>query len=84
MSIRGGQVVDCCTPLPCFGDDVIGPGGAAAAAGQPVESLLGTQLFGIEGALRLALARGERREGWHVVLTGRDGEPRPFAVTVAS
>jgi DNA-binding NtrC family response regulator len=64
-------------------DDILGAGRAAAAAHQPVATLLGDELFGADGALRLALARGERREGWHAVLTGARGEPRPFAVTVA-
>jgi DNA-binding NtrC family response regulator len=64
-------------------DEVLGEARAAAAVGRPVEALLGEDLFGADGALRLALARGERREGWHLVLIDVHGEARPFAVTVA-
>ncbi|MGE0043145.1 MAG: sigma-54 interaction domain-containing protein [Vicinamibacterales bacterium] len=64
-------------------DDVLGDGSAALAAGRPAAALLGDELFGEAGAIRIALARGDRREGWRAVLADRDGRGHPVAVTAA-
>ena len=49
-------------------DTLFGEGAARGAEGRPLEELLGKDLFGPAGTLRLALATGERREGWRAHL----------------
>ncbi len=61
----------------------LGPGADVAAAGRPIEHLLGSDLFGESGALRLALLDGELREGWRATLRLDPFEPRVVSVTVA-
>jgi len=64
-------------------DDIVGPGQARRAEGQPIEELLGIELFGPSGMLRAALAAGERREGWRAQLRAGEGEPRVVSVSAA-
>ena len=61
----------------------LGPGAADAAAGQPLERVLGSELFGLNGALRRALEQGELREGWRAVIHLPPYEPRIVSVTAA-
>jgi hypothetical protein len=64
-------------------DALLGPGAATAAEGRPLAELLGAELFGASGALRLALMAGERREGWraHVQIGG--AEPQLVSLSAA-
>ena len=65
-------------------DEVIGAGTSAATIGRPAEEVLGSELFGPDGTLRLALLAGERREGWGATLDrGSDEAPRLVSLTVA-
>jgi len=64
-------------------DEIIDADAARALAGQPIEALLGAELFGRAGELRAALAAGERREGWRALLTAGSGGPRLVSVTAA-
>src|SRR4029079_1132732 len=43
---------------------LIGELNDARLTGKPVEELLGSELFGVGGALRDVLSHGEMREGW--------------------
>jgi transcriptional regulator with GAF, ATPase, and Fis domain len=45
-------------------DELLGEGASKEAEGRPIEEMLGGELFGPSGTLRLALLAGERREGW--------------------
>jgi transcriptional regulator with GAF, ATPase, and Fis domain len=62
---------------------VLGPDAAAQARGMPVESLLGTELFGPDGPLRQALLAGEKREGWRALLATPNGPARLMSVSAA-
>jgi transcriptional regulator with PAS, ATPase and Fis domain len=62
---------------------LLGADGARALAGSPVAELLGAELFADEGALRQALVRGERREGWRASLVSADGRTRLFSCSAA-
>jgi DNA-binding NtrC family response regulator len=64
-------------------DHVLGRGTAAAVEGEPVEELLGRDLFGDAGTLRQVLIAGERREGWRGVLTVPGHSSRLVSVTAA-
>jgi len=64
-------------------DTLLGPVAAAAARNHPVEALLGPELFGVDGPLRLALLAGEKLEGWRAVLQGPDGPARLMSVSAA-
>jgi transcriptional regulator with PAS, ATPase and Fis domain len=64
-------------------DALLGPGAASAVQGQPVESILGAELFGPQGGLRQALLAGEKREGWRALLRSPDGGVRLLSVTAA-
>jgi len=64
-------------------DALLGPGAAARMRGQPVEALLGPELFGPNGTLRQALAAGEKREGWRAFLRTDGGGSRLLSVTGA-
>lgn len=54
-----------------------------AIRGTPIEELLGPELFGPDGALRRALAEGDRREGWGATLRFGAAPPRLVSVTAA-
>jgi DNA-binding NtrC family response regulator len=64
-------------------DTLLGPGSAERIRGEPVESVLGPELFGPSGALRQALVAGEKREGWRAFLHSADGAARLLSVTAA-
>ena len=64
-------------------DAIVGPGAAARLVGQPVETLLGEELFGPSGAMRQALLAGEKREGWRAFLHSDSGAARLLSVTAA-
>ncbi len=64
-------------------DALLGPGASQRIRGEPVESILGPELFGPAGPLRQALLAGEKREGWRALLRTHPGETRLLSVTVA-
>jgi len=64
-------------------DSLLGRGTAEGAMGQPVEELLGKDLFGPAGTLRQVLLGGERREGWRGLLSLEGHSPRLVSVTAA-
>jgi DNA-binding NtrC family response regulator len=64
-------------------DGLLGAGAAARMLGQPVEAVLGAELFGPNGALRQALVAGEKREGWRAFLQCATGPARLLSVTAA-
>ena len=64
-------------------DALLGPGCAARMRGQPVEAVLGPELFGPNGTLRKALVAGEKREGWRAFLRTDGGVSRLLSVTAA-
>ncbi len=64
-------------------DSLLGPGAAVRIVGQPIESVLGPELFGPDGPLKKALLGGERREGWRAVLHVPGGGTRLVSVTAA-
>ncbi len=64
-------------------DALLGPGASQRLRGEPVESILGAELFGPAGPLRQALLAGEKREGWRALLRTHHGETRLLSVTAA-
>ena len=64
-------------------EKLLGPGTAIKVRGQPVEELLGQDLFGRNGPLRRALMAGDRREGWRATLQFEGAGPRLVSITVA-
>jgi DNA-binding NtrC family response regulator len=64
-------------------DTILGSGAAVRMKGQPVEAVLGPELFGPSGTLRQALLAGERREGWRAFLRTPTGASRLLSVTAA-
>ncbi len=64
-------------------DALLGANASQRILGQPVESILGPELFGPQGPLRHALAAGEKREGWRALLRSEHGGTRLLSVTVA-
>jgi transcriptional regulator with GAF, ATPase, and Fis domain len=64
-------------------DALLGAGTAARLRGSPVESILGTEMFGPDGPLRLSLLAGEKREGWRAVLQAEGDEARLMSVSAA-
>ncbi len=62
---------------------LLGAEAAARVRGLSIESLLGAELFGLEGPLRQALLAGEKREGWRAVLNVASGPARLMSVSVA-
>ena len=64
-------------------DALLGPGAASRLRGQPVEAILGGEMFGPEGPLRHSLVAGEKREGWRAVLVGEGEESRLMSVSAA-
>ncbi|BDG09144.1 sigma-54 interaction domain-containing protein [Anaeromyxobacter paludicola] len=61
-------------------DALLGAGAATRLRGEPIESVLGPDLFGEGGPLRQALLAGERREGWRALLR-TSKESRLLSVT---
>jgi transcriptional regulator with GAF, ATPase, and Fis domain len=64
-------------------DALLGPGATLAWQGRPIDSLLGAELFGPAGPLRLALLAGERREGWRARLNDEPAGTVLCSVTTA-
>ncbi len=64
-------------------ETLLGPEAAAQLVGLSVESLLGSELFGLDGPLRQALLAGEKREGWRAVLHVAHGPARLVSVSAA-
>ncbi len=64
-------------------DTLLGPNASRRILGQPVESILGPELFGPQGPLRQALVAGEKREGWRALLRSEQGGTRLLSVTAA-
>jgi len=64
-------------------DDILNPGSAAAAEGRRLLEILGEELFGPAGVLRLALLAGERREGWRAHVRVGDSERVLVSVSAA-
>jgi two-component system, NtrC family, response regulator AtoC len=64
-------------------DDLLGSGAAARNEGRPAEELLGNELFGRAGAMRCALASGQRREGWRAWLKVAPEGSRLVSVSAA-
>ena len=62
---------------------LLGPEAASRVCGLSVESLLGAELFGLDGPLRQALLAGEKREGWRAVLHVANGPARLMSVSAA-
>ncbi len=55
---------------------------AEALRGQPVESILGSDLFGEGAALRAAVLAGKRREGWRALLKPAEGPELAVSLSV--
>jgi transcriptional regulator with GAF, ATPase, and Fis domain len=64
-------------------DRMLGASAARQVEGRPLESVLGTELFGAAGTLRRLLLVGERREGWRSTLAVPGSTPRAVSVTAA-
>lgn len=64
-------------------DELLGDGAACELAGLDIQELLGAELFGERGSLRLALQEGQRREGWRATLQCGDSSPRLVSITAA-
>lgn len=64
-------------------DEIIGADAAQSLEGRPVAELLGQELFAADGALRDALGRGERREGWRASMALSDGTTRLVSCSAA-
>jgi transcriptional regulator with GAF, ATPase, and Fis domain len=64
-------------------DTLLGPGSASRLRGTSIESILGTEMFGVDGPLRRALLAGEKREGWRAVLQAEGGPSRLMSVSAA-
>jgi len=63
---------------------ILGDGAAKALYHEPVERLLGPDMFGSQGALRQALLDGKMREGWRATLKFKQFGPRMVSITTAS
>jgi DNA-binding NtrC family response regulator len=63
-------------------DEMLGRRAAHLLERKPLEEVFGGDLFGPAGTLRVALQRGERREGWRAHLTA-GGEPHLVSLTAA-
>jgi transcriptional regulator with GAF, ATPase, and Fis domain len=64
-------------------ESILGPGAAKEAEGRPLGELLGADLFGPSGTLRLALSAGEKREGWRAHVQLGQAEPTLVSLTAA-
>ena len=62
---------------------LLGTEAASQVRGLSIESLLGSELFGLDGPLRQALLAGEKREGWRAVLNVQNGPARLMSVSAA-
>jgi transcriptional regulator with GAF, ATPase, and Fis domain len=62
---------------------LLGTEAASQVRGLSIESLLGSELFGLDGPLRQALLAGEKREGWRAVLNVENGPARLMSVSAA-
>ncbi|MCX5731256.1 MAG: sigma 54-interacting transcriptional regulator [Deltaproteobacteria bacterium] len=62
---------------------LLGADAAGEVRGLSIESLLGPELFGVEGPFRQALVAGEKREGWRAVLNVANGPARLMSVSAA-
>ncbi len=62
---------------------LLGQEAASQVRGLSIESLLGAELFGMDGPLRQALLAGEKREGWRAVLNVESGPARLMSVSAA-
>jgi transcriptional regulator with PAS, ATPase and Fis domain len=62
--------------------NLLGEARLRALIGQPVAELLGDELFGADGAMRIFLERGERREGWRAAMR-IGGESRIVSLSAA-
>ena len=62
---------------------MLGAQAASQVRGLSIESLLGAELFGLDGPLRQALLAGEKREGWRAVLNVETGPARLMSVSAA-
>ena len=63
--------------------EMLGSDSSHSLSGKPVAQLLGSELFAGDGALRHALERGERREGWRASMTLSDGTTRLVSCSAA-
>ena len=63
--------------------DLIGTDAMQSLEGRPVAELLGSELFAADGAMRHALERGERREGWRASMALSDGTTRLVSCSAA-
>jgi transcriptional regulator with PAS, ATPase and Fis domain len=63
-------------------ESLLGEQKSRAVVGRPVEELLGRDMFGPDGAMRVALAAGEKREGYRAFIEARDGA-RPLSISAA-
>jgi len=63
--------------------EMIGVDAVRSYLGHPVSQLLGSELFAADGALRDALERGERREGWRASMALPDGTTRLVSCSAA-
>lgn len=64
-------------------DELLGAGTASNLRGQPVDELLGVELFGSSGPLRQALLNGQMREGWRATLRFGNSPARLVSITAA-
>jgi transcriptional regulator with PAS, ATPase and Fis domain len=64
-------------------DQVFGPGAASSVEARSLESVFGTELFGLSGSMRQALVAGERREGWRTDVRIGASEPRLMSLSAA-
>ena len=64
-------------------DLLLGAGAKDSLIGQPIERILGAELFGPTGSLREALTAGLKREGWRGALRLEPEGSRPVSVTAA-
>jgi transcriptional regulator with GAF, ATPase, and Fis domain len=64
-------------------DELLEEGAAERLRGEPVETLLGPELFAAGSPLRRALTEGHKREGWRALLHAGGGATRLLSVTAA-
>ena len=63
--------------------ELIGEDAATTLPGRPVQELLGDDVFGVGGALRDILEKGEMREGWRASMRVADGSTRLVSCSAA-
>jgi transcriptional regulator with PAS, ATPase and Fis domain len=63
--------------------ELIGEDAATTLPGRPVQELLGEEVFGVGGALRDILEKGEMREGWRASMLIADGSTRLVSCSAA-